>query len=104
VTNGRIRGCRIYLTYADAINLNHASCDNIVEQNYIRGAGDDGIATLAELKDDAPSKNNTFRHNTVIANWWGHNIDVAGGSGHVVEDNLLADNSHSGCFTVNHPG
>lgn len=103
VSQGLVRGCRVQCTYADAINLNRGSHDNVVEHNYIRGVGDDGIATLAERKDAVPSRNNVIRRNTVIANWWGHNIDVAGGSGHVVESNYLADNSHSGCFTFNHP-
>lgn len=103
MSHGFVRGCRVYCTYADAINLNRGSHDNVVEHNFVRGAGDDGIATLAERKDAVPSRNNVIRRNTVIANWWGHNIDVAGGSGHVVESNYLADNSHSGCFTFNHP-
>jgi parallel beta-helix repeat protein len=103
-TNGSVRGCRIYGTYADGINLNRGSSQNVIEDCYIRTAGDDGIATLAETKDeDVVTSNNIFRHNTVIANWWGHNIDVAGGEGHIVEDNYLADNSHSGCFTFNLP-
>jgi hypothetical protein len=103
-SHGSICGCRVYGTYADAINLNSGSSHNIVEHNYIRTAGDDGIATLAEKKDERiVTSHNTFRKNTVIANWWGHNIDVAGGHGHVIEDNYLADNSHSGCFTFNLP-
>lgn len=103
-SHGSIRGCRLYGTYADAINLNRGSSHNVVENNYLRTTGDDGIATLAETKDpDIITEGNTFRFNTVVANWWGHNIDVAGGHGHVVENNYLADNSHSGCFTFNLP-
>ncbi len=62
------------------------------------------MAILSE-KERTPtaSANNTLRSNTVIATWWGHNCDVAGGSGHVVENNLLADNPLFGCFTLNLP-
>lgn len=102
-SRGSIRGCRVYCTYADAININRSSHHNVIEHNYVRGAGDDGIATLAERKDAEPSAFNTIRRNTVIANWWGHNVDVAGGYGHVVEANYLADNSHSACLALNLP-
>lgn len=102
-THGKIRGCRIYCTYADAINLNRGSSHNVVEHNYIRGAGDDGIATLALKKDEAITNSNTIRFNTVICNWWGNNITVGGGSGHLVENNYLADNSHSACLAFNLP-
>ncbi len=99
--DGMIRGCRVRFTYADAINLNKGASRCVVEHNHVRGAGDDGIAILADITAAYPSTNNVLRYNTVIANWWGHNCSMSGGSGHVVENNYLADNSHSGCFTVN---
>lgn len=102
-SHGRIRNCRVHCTYADAINVNRSSSHNLIEHNYIRSAGDDGIATLSELKDPEPSVFNTIRRNTVVANWWGSNIDVAGGFGHVIEANYLADNSHSACIAFNLP-
>ena len=102
-SRGVLRDSRIYCTYADAVNLNRGSSHNLVEHNYIRGAGDDGIASLALLEHQAITESNTLRRNTVVANWWGHNIDIAGGRGHLVESNYLADNSHSGCFTFNLP-
>jgi len=102
-SRGKIRGCRVYCTYADAINVNRSSHHNVVEHNYVRGSGDDGIATLSEKKDPEPSAFNIIRRNTVIASWWGNNIDIAGGHGHVVEANYLADNSHSACIAFNLP-
>ncbi len=104
VSRGVVRGCRVYLTYADGINLNRGSHNNVVEHNYVRGVGDDGLAILSQNYDNpthAVTHANTLRSNTVIANWWGHNCDLAGGGGHVVEDNYLADNSRTGCFTIN---
>ena len=105
VRNGVARGCRVRLTYADGININRGSTGNLVENCHVRGAGDDGIALLSESDNTpTPSANNTVRSNTVVACWWGHNLDVAGGGGHVVENNLLADNPLFGCLTVNLPG
>lgn len=104
-SGGLIRGCRIRGTYADAINLNNGASRNIVGHNHIRGGGDDGLAILSETElKKPPSASNTLRFNTVSAIWWGHNCDVAGGLGHVIEDNIFEDNARMGCFTINQPG
>jgi len=104
-SRGVVRGCRIRSTYADAINLNNGASNNLVEQNHIRGCGDDGIAILSETEFKKPlSTNNLVRFNTVSAIWWGHNCDLAGGSGHIVEDNIFVDNPKMGCFAINQPG
>ena len=102
--NGTVRGCRVRLTYADGINLNRGASGNLVEHNHVRGIGDDGLAILSETAGTPTiSVNNTLRFNTVRAIWWGHNCDLAGGSGHVIEDNDLADNAQLGVFTINLP-
>ena len=108
--NGVIRGCRVRFTYADAININntnsgpYAATNTLVELNHVRGSGDDGIAILSGTAATAMSTNNTIRFNTVAATWWGHNCDIAGGTGHVISDNYLADNAQFGCLTINLPG
>jgi len=99
---GVVRNCRVRFTYADAINLNRGASDNLVENSHVRGCGDDGLAILSETeRKDPPAKGNILRNNTVNAIWWGHNCDLAGGSGHLVEGNLLADNAMMGVFTIN---
>lgn len=103
VTNGVIRGCRVTNTYADGINLNRGSQNNLVEHNFIRGCGDDGIAILSEEAAQTVSTSNTLRFNTSLAMWWGHNCDLAGGSGHIIEDNYFADNANMAAFTINLP-
>lgn len=103
-SNGIVRGCRVRMTYADGINLNRGASYNLVEHNHVRGIGDDGLAILSEVANTPTvSVNNTLRFNTVEAIWWGHNCDLAGGSGHLIEDNYFADNSHLGVFTINLP-
>lgn len=109
--NGVVRNCRVRLTYADALTFAHGASNNLIEHNHVRGVGDDGIAILSEtaggthaaIDGGMVSRNNIVRRNTVVANWWGHNFDLAGGYGHVVEDNYFADNSSMGCLTINLP-
>ncbi len=104
-SNGIMSGCRIHSTYADAINLNNGARNNLIENNHVRGSGDDGIAILSETElKRPPSFHNVIRFNTVSAVWWGHNGDLAGGSGHVIEDNIFVDNAKFGVFTINLPG
>jgi hypothetical protein len=101
---GYIHDCRVRFTYADAINLNQGTTNTISEHNHVRGCGDDGIAILAETDRGNPaSANNTHRNNTVIANWWGHNADLAGGDNNVMCNNYIADNALMGGFTINSP-
>jgi hypothetical protein len=101
--NGEITGCRIRCTYADAINLNLGASNDIVDNNHVRGCGDDGLAILADASTSYISTNDKVLNNTVIATWWGHNCDLAGGNGHVISYNYLADNAKMAAFTVNLP-
>ncbi|MBX3739990.1 MAG: right-handed parallel beta-helix repeat-containing protein [Akkermansiaceae bacterium] len=101
-SKGKVQGCRVRFTYADGINLNRGASHNLVEHCHVRGCGDDGIAILSETeRKDPPAERNILRNNTVEAVWWGHNLDLAGGSKHLVENNLLADNAMMGVFTIN---
>ncbi|XHR26725.1 MAG: glycosyl hydrolase family 28-related protein [Chthoniobacteraceae bacterium] len=102
--SGTIQNCRIRSTYADAININAGSSDCLVENNHIRGNGDDGLAILSEISRNEVTHDITMRYNTALAIWVGHNCDLAGGYGHVIEYNDLEDNSMTGCFTINLPG
>ncbi|MEZ0256498.1 MAG: glycosyl hydrolase family 28-related protein, partial [Chthoniobacter sp.] len=104
VTNGTVRGCRVRSTYADGINLNRGSSYNVIENCHVRGTGDDGLAILSESGDTMIATNNTIHYNTVIAPWSGHNCDLAGGGGHLIEYNRWADNAWMGAFTINLPG
>jgi hypothetical protein len=103
--HGVVRDCRIRFTYADGINLNRGASHNLVENNHVRGCGDDGIAFLSETRfGDPPSVGNIARHNTITCTWWGQNMDLAGGRDHVMENNYLADNALMALFTINMTG
>ncbi len=94
-SDGLVANCRVRLTYADGININNgkqgAVSRIIVENNHIRGTGDDSLAILSHIhKEDTLSTDEvTFRHNTAVAPWWASCCDLAGGKGHVIEDNFF---------------
>lgn len=99
---GVIRDCRVRNTYADGININAGAQNMLVENNHVRGSGDDGLAILCDA-NYGDTLNNRLRYNSVIANWWGLNCDIAGGSGHVVEYNYFADSGAMGGLGINMP-
>jgi hypothetical protein len=101
-TNGTIQNSRVADSWADGINLNNGNTPNAdklginltAQNNFVRGAGDDGIATYS---DAGASGANTemdgtqIVSNTVVAPYWANGIRVAGGKNVLVEDNLVTD-------------
>ncbi|MBI5835258.1 MAG: right-handed parallel beta-helix repeat-containing protein [Armatimonadetes bacterium] len=104
---GTIRDCRVRQTYADGINVNNGknltTRDTLVAGCHVRGTGDDGIAVLSNASSPNLTERVTVTLNTVVAPWWGHGCDIAGGRGHLVERNTFAD-GYMSPFTVNLPG
>jgi hypothetical protein len=104
--NGVIRNCRVRFTYADGININNGNeleVNNVlVEHNHVRSVGDDGLAILCheQSASDGMTSRVTLRNNTVVGTWWGGGCDLAGGTGHVIENNYLSD---GGGFVINLP-
>lgn len=103
---GRVTGCRVRFTYADGININNGNTAEtgqvVVEHNHVRGSGDDGMAILCHDQENGTGKTSdiTLRNNTVVGIWWGSGTSLAGGSGHTIENNHLAD---GGGFVINLP-
>lgn len=98
--NSRVADCRVRTTYADGININNGKVliakNIVVENNHARGTGDDGIAILSHEASPHRSEGVIIRHNTVTSAWWGTLCDLAGGSGHLIEDNIFQDMGGSG--------
>ncbi|GAT34890.1 pectate lyase superfamily protein [Terrimicrobium sacchariphilum] len=105
-TDGVVADCRIRNTYADGININNGqgnTTSNVrVENNHVRGTGDDGLAILCNDNKGNPASTTkvVMRNNTAVAPWWGANCDLAGGSEHIVENNLFSDGPG---FVINLP-
>lgn len=90
-----IENCRVNNSFGDGMNINNTNgtaCSNVtVTNNFARGNGDDGI-TLNSSNASAPMMTNcTYTHNTSVASWWADEMGIYGGSGVVVENNLLQD-------------
>ncbi|RKE17416.1 discoidin domain-containing protein [Streptomyces sp. TLI_171] len=120
-TGGTVRNARVTAVWADGINLNNVSLGNSVgndltaTNNFVRGTGDDGMAVNSVNYNTDPAGNRTYytamahitmTHNTVIAPWGGKGIGVYGGSGHLIENNLISDTARyiglgAGRFGVN---
>ncbi len=104
--NGVIRDCRIRFTYADGINVNDGgltfgdTSDVLIENNHVRGTGDDGIAILDHESSPDRLLRMTIRHNTIVGDWSGASIDLTGGMDHLIHNNLLMDGAG---FVVNLP-
>lgn len=120
-TGGTVRNSRLTSIWADGINVNNVSLgadtgnDLTVTDNFVRGTGDDAIAVNSvnyNTNGDGsqtfyhPMTDVTVSHNTSIAPWGGKGVGIYGGSGHLVEDNYIADTARyiglgAGRFGVN---
>jgi len=102
---GQVRNCRVRFTYADGITIAHSANGVLIENNHVRGCGDDGIAILSHRTHagDTRTENCALRRNTVSAIWWGMNGDLGGGKGHSVEYNYLVDNALFPGLGINQP-
>ncbi|MBI4978415.1 MAG: right-handed parallel beta-helix repeat-containing protein [Spirochaetes bacterium] len=103
-TDGVIRRCRVADSWGDGINLNNGNRPNPdalglrlrAEENFVRGTGDDGLATYSDAggkRDNGKMSGSTFISNTSVAPYWANALRIAGGIDVVVRDNLLCDAS-----------
>ena len=100
-TGGTVAGNFFTSIWADGCNINNVSLtgttgsDIKVTDNFIRGTGDDAMAINSVAyngsTDYTAMSDITMTHNTLLGAWGGKGIGVYGGSGHVVEDNYIAD-------------
>lgn len=73
---------------ADGINFHTGVTDSLVQNNFIRNTGDDGLAMWSEKVADA---DDTFDHNTVQTPVLANGIAIYGGTDNTVSNNLVAD-------------
>jgi Pectate lyase superfamily protein len=83
-----VRHLRVVDTAADGLNLHRGVSNVIVEENFFRNNGDDGIASWAEK---AANHDIVIRHNTVVAPILANGVAIYGGHDIAVSDNLISD-------------
>jgi hypothetical protein len=83
-----IRGLRITDQTADGINLHKGISDAVVEENFIRNVGDDGIALWSDGIADARIN---VSHNRIVAPLLANGIALYGGRDIAVRSNVIAD-------------
>ena len=101
-SNGIIRDSRVADSWADGININNGNVPNpgrlglnlTVQNNFVRGTGDDGIAAFSDAGEDGKNSKmdgSKILNNTSVAAWWANGLRVAGGRNVLVKDNLVMD-------------
>ena len=83
-----IRRNRIVDHTADGLNLRGGVTNALVEHNFVRNSGDDGLAMWSHQR---LNRGNAFRNNTVIAPILANGIAIYGGADIDVSGNLVAD-------------
>jgi len=93
--NLTVRHCRVRNVFAGGLILFEGSIAAVVENNHVRQAGDDGIATCAShhgAGESAPiNRNNTIRRNTVELTARAAGIGIFGGNSTRVYHNRVLD-------------
>jgi Pectate lyase superfamily protein len=84
----RVRGLRLLDLTADGLNFHRDISDAVVEDTFVRNAGDDGLASWSQGQGNSRI---AFRRNTIIAPVLANGIAIYGGRDTVVEGNLVAD-------------
>jgi hypothetical protein len=88
MSNVRVTNNVIADQIADALNFHTGVTGSVVENNFIRNTGDDGLAMWSEKTADA---NNRFDHNTIQSPTLANGIALYGGEDNTVSGNLVAD-------------
>jgi len=83
-----VRGLRILDQTADGLNFDGGVTDAMVEDTFVRNAGDDGLASWSHRLENARIK---FWRNTVIAPSLANGVAAYGGRDITISDNLVAD-------------
>ena len=84
----KVSGLRILDCTADGLNFHRGVSDAVVENNFVRNTGDDGLAAWSHHDAD---HHILFRNNTIVAPILANGIAVYGGHDIVVVGNLVRD-------------
>ncbi len=104
-TGGTVKNSRLDSIWADGCNINNVSNggtvgnDLTVQNNFVRGTGDDAIAINSVDWNDingtrvnyTPMTRAHVLNNTSIAPWGGKGVAIYGGGDHEVKNNYMSD-------------
>jgi hypothetical protein len=102
---GTVKNCRVNNAWGMGIAINNAGPDTNtgdmldIENNFCRGNGSHGIG-ISSVPTEPPFRRPRIANNTSVCSYWGSNIRVAGGTGVIVENNLLRDAATESNMTV----
>jgi hypothetical protein len=88
-----IRDNRILDQTADGLNLHNGISHVTVTNNFVRNAGDDGLAMWSDQNAD---HDNVFSFNTIVAPILANNIAIYGGRDNSVTDNVVSETQTQG--------
>lgn len=95
-----VRSLRILDQTADGLNFRRGVSRAVVENSFVRNAGDDGLAMWSHLDAD---HDNAFRNNTIVAPILANGIAIYGGRDITVSGNLVADTlTQGGAYHLGH--
>ncbi|MGI4789854.1 MAG: glycosyl hydrolase family 28-related protein [Janthinobacterium lividum] len=98
-----VKNCRIYGTYFDGIHWGDgAAYDNLAQNNYFRGLGDDAIAQV-NRSDFGLAHDNVAEFNTVVASYWGRGMSDVGGDTLTLRDNIISSTYLAGVMISTEP-
>lgn len=81
---------RVIGIYVDGVHFGDGdSHDNLVENVFFRGIGDDAVAQVSRA-DKPLCYNNVARFNSVIASYWGRGLANIGGDSLIYTDNYIS--------------
>jgi len=84
----RLSGLRIFDMTADGLNFHRGVKNAVIEDSFVRGTGDDGLASWS---GGEANRDIVFRRNTVVAPVLANGIAVYGGRDIRIENNIVAD-------------
>jgi TolB-like protein len=102
---GTVKNCRVNNAWGTGIAINNAGPDTNtgamldIENNFCRGNGSHGIG-ISSVPTEPPFRRPKIANNTSVCSYWGSNIRVTGGTGVIVENNLLRDAATESNMTV----
>lgn len=91
-TYGTIDSCSIGDLSGEAVLISASSHHIVVQNNYIYGAGDDGVGVKGFESFQTNPNNITLVNNQIINQYNGNNIGISGGDTLIITDNLLDGN------------